>query len=261
MFWMAHQRHGCYWRTILYRWSCLLKQSVVCRQGFLVEVRILLRVLCMAHSFAWGHSQGPIFQACFSPTSSKNTLQSRHHRQLCGGKLAARKRLARVLNEVVSPMADNLTKNYSIISRVYHNCYAGVVFSCWTKHDGRRSISIFSTASAYVTSDLRSFPWMDKVDHHQRSISSMYYLSLAASKWLSDHIEQSPPWIFGCRVLTRPSIISGKPVTSSIAWSLPPALSGSLLIPPCRDDLPNRVLFLGQIQQCLLCLRPWLRRV
>ncbi|CKM14169.1 Uncharacterised protein [Streptococcus pneumoniae] len=62
---------------------------------------------------------------------------------------------------------------------------------------------------------------------------SSILLSLAASKWLSkSRRARSPPWIFGWRVFTRPSIISGKPVTSSIAMVSTPALSRATLVPP-----------------------------
>src|SRR5688572_21146178 len=41
-----------------------------------------------------------------------------------------------------------------------------------------------------------------------------------------------PPWIFGCRVLTRPSMISGKPVTSETSRAGMPASFSSLWVPP-----------------------------
>ena len=41
-----------------------------------------------------------------------------------------------------------------------------------------------------------------------------------------------PPWIFGCSVLTRPSIISGKPVTSDTCTTARPASASALAVPP-----------------------------
>src|SRR5579871_6358877 len=41
-----------------------------------------------------------------------------------------------------------------------------------------------------------------------------------------------PPWIFGCRVLTRPPMISGKPVCAATSLTATPWLSRSLAVPP-----------------------------
>src|SRR5436309_9316503 len=41
-----------------------------------------------------------------------------------------------------------------------------------------------------------------------------------------------PPWIFGCSVLTRPSIISGKPVTSDTLVTGRPASVSARAVPP-----------------------------
>ncbi len=41
-----------------------------------------------------------------------------------------------------------------------------------------------------------------------------------------------PPWILGCRVLTRPSRISGNPVTSATWRTLMPASCKVLKVPP-----------------------------
>src|SRR6266436_3494058 len=42
----------------------------------------------------------------------------------------------------------------------------------------------------------------------------------------------NPPWILGCRVLTRPSIISGKPVRSDTSRTLRPASASARAVPP-----------------------------
>src|SRR3954452_490885 len=42
----------------------------------------------------------------------------------------------------------------------------------------------------------------------------------------------SPPWSLGCSVLTRPSMISGKPVKSSIARTARPASLSAVAVPP-----------------------------
>src|SRR5580765_6056764 len=41
-----------------------------------------------------------------------------------------------------------------------------------------------------------------------------------------------PPWIFGCSVLTRPSIISGKPVTVDTLVTASPASLRARAVPP-----------------------------
>src|SRR5262245_59832097 len=58
-----------------------------------------------------------------------------------------------------------------------------------------------------------------------------------------------PPWIFGCSVLTRPSIISGKPVTSLTLTTLRPASARAFAVPPVdtsskprsANDFPNGI--------------------
>ena len=47
-----------------------------------------------------------------------------------------------------------------------------------------------------------------------------------------------PPWIFGCSVLTRPSMISGKPVNSLTSVTVNPASRSTRAVPPVeiRDD-------------------------
>ena len=41
-----------------------------------------------------------------------------------------------------------------------------------------------------------------------------------------------PPWTAGCSVLTRPSMISGKPVTSEMPVTGTPAFSSARAVPP-----------------------------
>src|SRR5687767_8492224 len=41
-----------------------------------------------------------------------------------------------------------------------------------------------------------------------------------------------PPWIVGCKVLTRPSSISGKPVWSATSVTASPASASSWAVPP-----------------------------
>ena len=46
-----------------------------------------------------------------------------------------------------------------------------------------------------------------------------------------------PPWILGCRVLTRPSSISGKPVWSATSVTGRPLSASSLAVPPVDSSL------------------------
>ena len=45
-----------------------------------------------------------------------------------------------------------------------------------------------------------------------------------------------PPWMAGCRVLTRPPMISGKPVTSLTEVTVRPASVRSLRVPPVETS-------------------------
>src|SRR5664280_480048 len=49
---------------------------------------------------------------------------------------------------------------------------------------------------------------------------------------LLPRIASSPPCTFGCRVLTRPSIISGKPVSAATSMTSRPASFSALAVPP-----------------------------
>src|SRR6185295_10842445 len=49
-----------------------------------------------------------------------------------------------------------------------------------------------------------------------------------------------PPWSFGCRVLTRPSSISGKPVTSETLVTGSPASARAFAVPPVETSSKPR---------------------
>ncbi len=68
-----------------------------------------------------------------------------------------------------------------------------------------------------------------------------------------DRSARIPPWIFGCRVLTRPPSISGEPVTSATSrWAMPASLQLGRRV-PAGDQLPAEVRqTLGQLDQPLL---------
>ena len=75
---------------------------------------------------------------------------------------------------------------------------------------------------------------------HTRSIGPIPCSSIAWRWEGSSRRASSPPWIFGCSVLTRPSIISGKPVTSETSRTGIPASAMSLRVPPvARISTPS----------------------
>ena len=51
---------------------------------------------------------------------------------------------------------------------------------------------------------------------------------------------KSPPCTAGCSVLTRPSIISGKPVTSATSRTVRPAARSALAVPPVESSSTPR---------------------
>src|SRR5580765_8680173 len=59
------------------------------------------------------------------------------------------------------------------------------------------------------------------------------------SSWWSRRARM-PPWIAGCRVLTRPSIISGKPVTSETGITARPASLSARAVPPVETSSKPR---------------------
>ena len=59
-----------------------------------------------------------------------------------------------------------------------------------------------------------------------------------------------PPWTRGCSVLTRPSSISGKPVTSAMSRTASPASASALRVPPVEiSSTPKAGQAAGQVDQ------------
>ena len=62
------------------------------------------------------------------------------------------------------------------------------------------------------------------------------------ASWCSgfDRTASRPPWTAGCSVFTRPSIISGNPVTSETSVTGTPAASRAARVPPVdRSTTPK----------------------
>ena len=61
----------------------------------------------------------------------------------------------------------------------------------------------------------------------------------SASRWSARRRSaRSPPWTRGCNVFTRPSSISGKPVTAATSVTGRPAWRRARAVPPVRHQLP-----------------------
>ena len=64
---------------------------------------------------------------------------------------------------------------------------------------------------------------------------------IAAACSVLSRIASRPPCTFGCSVFTRPSIISGKPVSSATSVTLSPASASALAVPPVEtSSMPCR---------------------
>src|SRR4249919_2088262 len=68
----------------------------------------------------------------------------------------------------------------------------------------------------------------------------MWCFSIAATCSLLPRIASSPPCTFGCSVLTRPSIISGEPVSSTTSITLRPASVNAFAVPPVETSSTPR---------------------
>src|SRR3546814_11113054 len=60
----------------------------------------------------------------------------------------------------------------------------------------------------------------------------MFCSAIAAACSALSRTASSPPCTLGCSVLTRPSIISGKPVWSDTSFTASPASRSALAVPP-----------------------------
>ena len=71
-------------------------------------------------------------------------------------------------------------------------------------------------------------------------MAPMSWASMAASCSGFSRMARSPPCTFGCSVLTRPSIISGKPVRSETSRTASPASASALAVPPVETSSTPR---------------------
>src|SRR5690554_1232990 len=95
-------------------------------------------------------------------------------------------------------------------------------------------MSMFSTMSAnFVPGSAETFSNGYRFST-SRSIGSMPCAAITASS--TPRLPSSAPCTFGCRVLTRPSMISGKPVTSDTSRTARPASRIALAVPPVESS-------------------------
>ena len=73
-----------------------------------------------------------------------------------------------------------------------------------------------------------------------RSIGQMLWASIAATCAGKSRRASKPPCTTGCNVLTRPSIISGKPVASATSCTSRPASRSTLADPPVESSATPR---------------------
>ena len=64
----------------------------------------------------------------------------------------------------------------------------------------------------------------------------MPWSAIALACSASSRTASRPPWTIGCNVLTRPSIISGKPVRSLTSFTVSPASRSVLAVPPVETS-------------------------
>ena len=144
----------------LFSWS----NGVSRWQTFLVEVCVLLRVFTITHWLLEVISQSEFFRFCFTHLScevfcNQSVVWSCVTVYFCCQTLASFVSCFTVCWQFV--------KNNSIVSRIYNNCYASVVFSRWTKHWWPTDIDVFNCVSiGHVWFENSLLEWV-KVYHNK----------------------------------------------------------------------------------------------
>ena len=68
------------------------------------------------------------------------------------------------------------------------------------------------------------------------SIGPILWVAMASAWSAASRTPSRPPWTTGCRVLTRPSIISGKPVRSATSFTGRPKPAMAARVPPVETS-------------------------
>ena len=106
---------------------------------------------------------------------------------------------------------DRAREHRAVVERIDDDRHAVVVLRAARSIAGP-PMSMFSIASSNVQSGFATVASNGYRFTTRRSIGSMPCCAMTASS--VPRRPSRPPWIFGCSVFTRPSMISGKPVTS-----------------------------------------------
>ena len=101
-------------------------------------------------------------------------------------------------------------------------------------------MSMFSIASSSVQPGLATVASNGYRLTTSRSMVAMPCSFSAAMCSGRSRRANSPPWTLGCRVLTRPSSISGKPVSSATSVTGRPCSASSLAVPPVEMSFTPR---------------------
>ena len=104
-------------------------------------------------------------------------------------------------------------------------------------------ISISSTSAANAMSGVAAAFTKGYRFTTTMSIGVMLCCPRVAMSSLRPRRARMPPWTAGCSVFTRPSMISGKPVTCEIPVTGTPAFSSARAVPPVETSsypLPAR---------------------
>ena len=98
-------------------------------------------------------------------------------------------------------------------------------------------MSMFSIASSSVTCGFATVASNGYRFTTTRSIRSMPAFAACARCSGLSRRHSRPPWIFGCSVFTRPSIISGKPVCWLTSVTGSPRSARSRAVPPVERSV------------------------
>jgi len=93
-------------------------------------------------------------------------------------------------------------------------------------------MSMFSTASSNSTPGLATVSSKGYRFTATRSMRSIPLLAASARCCGLSLFARSPPWTFGCRVFTRPSMISGNPVCAPTSVTGSPWAASIFAVPP-----------------------------
>jgi hypothetical protein len=125
----------------------------------------------------------------------------------------------------------------AVILGVHDHGHMGVVLGRRPDHGGAADVDVLDRRG--VIGAARD-GFLERVEVHDQKVDGADAVGLHRRDVLGLVAQrQKPPCTFGCRVLTRPSIISGKPVTSATSVTVSPASRSVEAVPPVeRSSTP-----------------------